>query len=72
MRSAFEGRALRAAHVRERQRDRGRGAGEPIDIPVAELAAAARALKRDTGLNLLPLLAQVTAEHADAGGRFQL
>jgi len=46
--------------------------GDPIDIPLADLAAAARALKRDTGLNLLPTLARLAAAGTGADERFLL
>jgi spermidine synthase len=39
-------------------------AGDPVAVTAAELAAAARRLKADTGLNLLPTLARMAA----AGG----
>jgi spermidine synthase len=47
-------------------------AGEAIDASPLELAKAARALKRDTGLNLLPTLARLTEALAESGGRLQL
>ena len=40
-------------------------AGDPIEIPRVDLMAAARALKRDTGLNLLPALARLPAARPD-------
>jgi len=46
--------------------------GEPIEVTSAELAAAARALQRDTGLNLLPTLARLAAAGAMRGDRFVL
>ncbi len=46
--------------------------GDPIDVALTDLAAAARAQKRDTGLNLLPLLARLAAAQAAPGDRFVL
>ncbi len=72
MRSAFDGRARALPACVGGNAVVVAAAGDAIDIPATDLAAAARALKRDTGLNLLPLVARVTAEHADAGGRYLL
>jgi spermidine synthase len=46
--------------------------GEAIDLSFAELAAAARRLQRDSGLNLLPLLARLRAAGAHDSERFRL
>jgi len=42
-------------------------AGAPIDVTFAELRSAARALKADTGLNLLPTVAGMTAMYGASG-----
>jgi spermidine synthase len=47
-------------------------AGAPIDIAQSEVRAAARALRHETGLNLLPTLARMAAAVTDGGDRFRL
>jgi len=46
--------------------------GEPVDIPLGDLRAAARALKQASGLNLLPTLARMSAAATGDGERFCL
>ena len=47
-------------------------AGEHIERPRSELVAAARVLKQDTGLNLLPTLSRLTASVTGGGDGFRL
>jgi spermidine synthase len=47
-------------------------AGEPVALMLGDLRAAARALKQETGLNLLPTIARMAAEAGGAGDRFCL
>jgi spermidine synthase len=46
--------------------------GEPIAIPLGEFRAAARVLKQETGLDLLPTLARMAAQISGGGDRFCL
>jgi spermidine synthase len=72
IRTAFEGRACALPRCASGNTIVVAAAGEPIDLAFADIAAAARALKRDTGLNLLPLLARLAAVRAHDGARFRL
>lgn len=47
-------------------------AGDTISMPFPELRTAAGKLRRDTGLNLLPTLARLTATQAGQGDRLEL
>ena len=47
-------------------------AGTPIDVSLAQVKAGALALKRDTGLNLLPLVARIARLQAGLSDRFAL
>jgi spermidine synthase len=47
-------------------------AGAPIEQELAQLRIAARALKSETGLNLLPLLARLEGDASYPGGRVRL
>ena len=47
-------------------------AGTPVDVPLAHVKSEALALKRDTGLNQLPLVARVTRQQAGISERFAL
>lgn len=46
--------------------------GAPVDFSLAELRGAARALKKETGLNLLPTVMRLEGWHPCAGGRLVL
>lgn len=46
--------------------------GDAIDIPLAELRATARAVKKATGLNLLPTVMRLEGWHRCTGGRLSL
>ena len=61
IRTAFDGRACALPSSGAGNTIAIAATGDPIDIPFTELAAGARALKRDTGLNLLPTLAGLAA-----------
>jgi spermidine synthase len=47
-------------------------AGMPVDMPLAKVKSGALALKRDTGLNLLPLVARVARLQSGISDRFAL
>ena len=65
IRAAFDGRACALPPGDAGNTITIAATGDPIDVPFVDLAAAARALKRDTGLNLLPTLAGQAAAQAD-------
>jgi len=46
--------------------------GAPVDVSLADLRARARILKQDTGLNLLPTIAQIRAGSSDGAERIRL
>jgi spermidine synthase len=46
--------------------------GEPIDLSLVELASRARRLKRDTGLNLLPMVSRLVQMQVPNSDRFEL
>ena len=46
--------------------------GSPIDVPLAHMKTGALALKHDTGLNLLPLVARIARLQAGPSERFVL
>lgn len=46
--------------------------GEPVDVTLSELRAGARALKKDTGLNLLPTVMRLEGWHRCEGSRLTL
>jgi spermidine synthase len=71
IRTAFDGRACALPSRGSGNTIAVAAIGDPIDIPFVDLAAAARALKRDSGLNLLPTLAGLAAAQADRD-RFRL
>lgn len=72
IRTAFDGRARALPSCGGGNAIVVAASGDPIDIPLVDLAATARALKRDTGLNLLPTLARLTAADAGDAHRFLL
>jgi spermidine synthase len=47
-------------------------AGSPVDFSLGDLRSAARKLKKQTGLNLLPTLMRLEGWHSCAGGRLIL
>ncbi len=46
--------------------------GTPVDVSLAQLKSGALALKRDTGLNLLPMVARIAKLQAGISDRFAL
>jgi spermidine synthase len=72
LREAFEGRALALPPCGSGNTILLAAGDEPVDVACGALAAAARALKRDTGLNLLPTVARLTAALAGRGGRLAI
>ena len=46
--------------------------GEPIDLSMVELASRAHRLKRDTGLNLLPMVSRLVQMQVPNSDRFEL
>jgi len=46
--------------------------GEPIDLSLVELASRAHRLKRDTGLNLLPMVSRLVQMQLPNSDRFEL
>lgn len=46
--------------------------GEPIDLPLSEMRATARALKKTTDLNLLPTVMRLEGWHACFGSRLTI
>jgi spermidine synthase len=65
IRTAFDGRACALPSGEAGNTIAIAATGDLIDVAFADLAAAARALKRDTGLNLLPTLAGLAAAQSD-------
>ena len=72
IREAFEGRARAMPACDSGNTIVIAATGERIDMPLAELRAAARELKRDTGLNLLPTIARLADAPVGSADRFQL
>ena len=72
IRAAFEGRARALPPCGGGNAIVVAATGDPIDIPMVELAAAARALKRDAGLNLLPTIARLAKAHGGDDSLFLL
>lgn len=69
---AFDGRALCFPSCDSGNAVAFAATGDPIDIRLSELRAAARALKRETGLNLLPTVMRLEGWHPCEGGRLRL
>jgi spermidine synthase len=46
--------------------------GKPVDVSLAEMKSGALALKRDTGLNLSPIVARIAKLQAGISERFEL
>jgi len=72
IRAAFDGRALVFPSCDAGNAICFAAVGEPVEIPLGALKAAARRLKLDTGLNLLPTLARVEQAGTCAGGVLRL
>jgi len=69
---AFAGRALAFPSCASGNSVAFAAAGGPIDLSLAELRTRARALKANTGLNLLPTLMRLEGRHTCFGGRLVL
>jgi len=65
IREAFDGRARALPTSTSGNAIVVAAAGDRVDLSRAELTIAARALQRDTGLNLLPLIARLAGAHGD-------
>ena len=72
MRVAFEGRARALPPCSSGNTTVVAAAGRPVDMLLAELRVAARVLKTDTGLNLLPTVARLIEAYAGKDQRFVL
>ncbi|MBA3903297.1 MAG: spermidine synthase [Rhodocyclaceae bacterium] len=72
IRSAFDGRALLFPSCDSGNAIAFAATGEPIRAPMADLKTLAQALKKDTGLNLLPTLTRLSQWHTCAEGRLEL
>ncbi len=70
--AAFDGRAIALARGASGNTIVLAATGEPIDLTRPKLKAAARRLRADTGLNLLPTLARMGAATSGDDGRLQL
>jgi spermidine synthase len=72
LRASFGGRALAFPSCDTGNAVAFAAAGSPVDFSLAELRGAARKLKKETGLNLLPTLVRLEGWHSCAGGRLIL
>ena len=72
VREAFAGRATALARGKSGNTIVLAAAGDPVDLSDADLIAAARRLKEETGLNLLPTLARWSAARQSPGERLRL
>jgi len=72
LREAFGGRALAFPSCDAGNAVAFAAIGTTVDTSLSELRSAARLLKKDTGLNLLPTLARLEGWHSCAGGRLVL
>jgi spermidine synthase len=70
--TAFDGRALAFPSCDSGNTVAFAAKGDTIDFRLAELRAAARALKTETGLNLLPTVMRLEGWHACMGGQLVL
>ncbi|HEU0187332.1 MAG TPA: spermidine synthase, partial [Gallionellaceae bacterium] len=68
IRTAFDGRALAFPSCDSGNTIAFAATGEPIQIPLGELKEQARALKDETGLNLLPMLSKLEQAQTCSGG----
>lgn len=69
---AFDGRALCFPSCDSGNAVAFAATGDTIDHRLSDLRATARALKKDTGLNLLPTVMRLEGWHRCAGGRLAL
>jgi len=69
LRAAFDGRVRALPRCDGGNTIALAAAGEPIDVPLGDLRAAARVLKQETGLNLLPTIARMAATVTGDGDR---
>ena len=69
LRASFGGRALAFPSCDTGNAVAFAATGSPVDFSLAELRGAARKLKKETGLNLLPTLVRLEGWHSCAGGR---
>jgi spermidine synthase len=72
IKKAFDGRALVFPSCDHGNAIAFAAAGEPICMPLGELSLQALALRKATGLNLLPTLARLAQWQTCAGGRLEL
>ncbi len=72
MRDAFDGRARALPPCSSGNTVVVAAAGDPVDVVLSDLRAAARALKRDTGLNLMPLVTRMIDAHGGSEVPFVL
>jgi spermidine synthase len=72
MRAAFDGRARTLPPCSSGNTIAVAASGAPVDIELGQLRAAARELKRETGLNLLPLIGRMVIAWGGADQRFVL
>jgi spermidine synthase len=72
LQETFDGRALAFPSCDSGNTIAFAATGETIDIPLTELRATARNLKKETGLNLLPSLMRLEGWYACLGSRLTL
>lgn len=72
LQEAFAGRALAFPSCNSGNTVAFAATGEPIDLALTDLRTAARALKKDTDLNLLPTVMHLQGWHACLGDRLAL
>ena len=72
LREAFAGRALAFPSCDSGNAVAFAAAGEPLSLPLEELKENALALKRDTGLNLLPTVTKLARSKSCPGGILRL
>lgn len=72
LREAFPGRALAFPSCDTGNAVAFAASGSPVDFSLGELRGAARNLKKETGLNLLPTLVRLESWHSCAAGRLIL
>jgi spermidine synthase len=72
IKKAFDGRALVFPSCDHGNAIAFAATGEPICMPLGELSLQALALRKATGLNLLPTLARLAQWQPCAGGRLEL
>jgi spermidine synthase len=72
VREAFAGRVVALPRSEAGNTVTVAAVGEPIDVPLVQLRARARALRAATGLNLLPTLARLAPALGDDGASLRL